>query len=85
MIGGANADVFEFTGNFGDERIMDFEAGVDVIDAGAYGVTNPRALLPAVSDTPEGVLLDLALLGGSGSVLLAGVRLAELPAGDVTL
>ena len=37
----------------------------------------------AASTTAEGVLIDLVVLGASGTILLEGVALGELDLGDV--
>jgi len=61
--------------------------GSVIINSGLIEVTQPElgggAVGMAASTTAEGVLIDLAVLGASGTILLEGVALGELDLDDV--
>lgn len=86
MSGGGSSDTFVIrrVGN-GDDEVTDFQNGTDVVDISALGVQNFNALnntFNALSETTDGVLIDLAAAGGSGSILLQGMTLADMDASD---
>ena len=86
MTGGGGADLFIIrrVGN-GDDEVTDFQNGSDRVDISALGVQNFNALnnqFNALSQTTDGVLVDLAAAGGSGSILLGGMTLADMDASD---
>ncbi len=67
--GGADSDRFEFTGTFGDDRILDFQPGEDIIDVTALGYATFADIQNDMTDTAAGVLIDT----GSGTILLEGL------------
>ena len=78
MWGGAGADRYEFASGWGDDRIADFEVGIDKLDF--TGLTGPEALLKiGIQSTPLGVLVTC----GEQSILLAGVT--AIPAHDLLM
>ena len=86
MTGGGGADTFVIrrVGN-GDDEVTDFQNGFDVVDISALGVqdfTELNTTFGALSETTDGVLIDLAAAGGSGSILLQGMTLADMDASD---
>ena len=89
LTGRAGADVFRFIRVNGDDVIEDFSNGQDKIDLRAFGLRPNQfdsVLDPALSNAGNGALLiDLALLGGSGSVIVEGLTRATADAGDFIL
>ena len=86
MTGGGGSDTFIIrrVGN-GDDEVTDFQNGLDRVDISALGVQNFNALknsFNALSQTTDGVLVDLEAAGGSGSILLKGVTVADMDASD---
>ena len=86
MTGGGGGDVFVIrrVGN-GDDEVTDFQNGSDVVDISALGVQNFNALnnvFGALSQDNDSVIIDLAAAGGSGSIRLVGVTLADMDASD---
>jgi hypothetical protein len=77
LSGGVGSDVFVFAGRAGHDRITDFETG-DRIDLAAYGMRFGQI---GFEDRAAGVLVTHA----GGTVLLEGMRAAELSAGDFIL
>lgn len=83
--GGNGADVFTFRRHDGDDVIVDFQNNSDQIDISAFGVRAAdfgTVVAAALSETPNGVLLDFSLMGGSGTVLVDGLTLANADAPD---
>jgi Ca2+-binding RTX toxin-like protein len=86
MTGGGGGDVFVIrrVGN-GDDEVTDFQNGSDVVDISALGVQNFNALnnvFGALSQDTDSVIIDLAAAGGSGSIRLMGMTLADMDASD---
>ncbi|GAA6165004.1 hypothetical protein NBRC116590_27080 [Pelagimonas sp. KU-00592-HH] len=84
LTGGLGADDFLFFAHTGHDVITDFAVGADDIDLSATGVADFAALSAGaiMTDTGAGTLIDFSEFGGSGTVLIAGVSLASLTAGD---
>jgi Ca2+-binding RTX toxin-like protein len=80
LSGGADADRFEFGDGWGNDRITDFEIGLDRIDmSGVNGLTMHLQL--AITDGPQGAQVAFA-----GQVLtLAGVVAGALTEDDFML
>ncbi|MDO8322019.1 MAG: hypothetical protein Q7T23_03665, partial [Phenylobacterium sp.] len=68
-------DLFIYSG--GQDVIFDFKPGNDRIDVSAY-VSSFEEILAVAQDTPDGVMLG----GEDGSIVLTGVSLDSLSAGD---
>jgi hypothetical protein len=86
MTGGGGGDVFVIrrVGN-GDDEVTDFQNGADVVDISALGVQNFNALnnvFGALSQDTDSVIIDLEAAGGSGSIRLMGMTLADMDASD---
>ncbi|MDU8913740.1 calcium-binding protein, partial [Aestuariicoccus sp. MJ-SS9] len=82
-IGGTGNDFYRFVSDPGMDTISGFEAGSgfgDRLGLTALGIETFAELLAVSSDTPDGVLIDL---GQRGSILLEGVRVAELDPDDL--
>ena len=74
----AGADRFVFSNGYGNDRVADFEVGVDRIDLrGLLAITSFAQLKAAAIDTSDGVLIQ-----GAATLLIEGVKEAELSAGD---
>jgi len=82
--GGADTYVFRRTDN-GDDIIVDFQDGTDLIDLSQFGIQNFNALkngLNAVSNGADGVIIDLDAAGGSGSIRIVGITVGDLSGSD---
>ena len=78
--GGAGADSFVFAANGGNDVILAFEKGTDILDVSALGLNASalQAALNAAVDTGAGALVDL----GSGSTItFAGLTATDLSDG----
>jgi len=69
LTGGLGQDVFVFKLKAGDDRITDFEDGIDRIDLTAYKVT-ANAVDQVISNVGNDAVVDLDQLGGKGTLLL---------------
>ncbi|MEO1329051.1 MAG: polysaccharide lyase family 7 protein [Pseudomonadota bacterium] len=89
LTGGGGRDRFVFDASAGEDRIADFEDGVDKIDIRSFGFEADAfetAIAAALSDAGDGATrLDLTALGGEGSVRIEGLSLAEADATDFAL
>ena len=79
LSGGGGDDVFSFDFGHGDDIIIDFTDGDDLIDLSAFGLAGFDELV--VSSDSDGVTIDLGANGG-GTILLEGFDIADLDAGD---
>ncbi len=89
LTGGAGKDVFVFGRNAGNDRITDFANSNDTIDLTAFGLKPSdfaSIIAPALSNAGGGdTLLNLADLGGQGSILIEGLAFADADASDFIL
>ncbi len=89
LIGGGGADEFVMIRVAGNDRILDFKDGIDVIDLTAFGFVPAdyaTVVAPALSAAGGGnTFLDLTALGGDGSVLIEGLAFASADASDFIL
>lgn len=79
--GGKGADTFIFRAGDGNDTIKDFEAGAKGKDVLAFDdelFSSYTEVLDAARETAQGVVIDF----DGGSVLLKGVSLSSLDAGD---
>ncbi|RXF68522.1 calcium-binding protein [Hansschlegelia zhihuaiae] len=82
LYGGKGADVFRYDEReFGDDVVEDFGEG-DRIDLKALNIAQFSQLEPFLSDTPDGVLIDLQFGGDNESILIRDVSLDELSGAD---
>jgi hypothetical protein len=65
--------------------ITDFTTNSDKMDLRGFGISSAAAIVSAASTVAGGVLIDLDLLGGSGSIFLAVFNAADLDATDFIL
>ena len=75
MTGGGGNDTFVFNRKAGDDEITDFADGQDLIDLSDFNLQNFNALNTsgAFSNlSGSGVLIDLSLIGGEGSITITG-------------
>jgi len=77
--GGIGFDTFIFAPGHGEDTIIDFRNGRDLIDIKAFGLPGFDDL--AISSDTEGVIIDLTEQGG-GTILLQYFDIANLDAGD---
>ncbi len=82
LSGGAGADSFILRRGGGFDRIEDFTPGADHLVLTGFGLADATAALALATEAPAGVTIDLS--GGDG-VLLAGLRLNALGAGDLVI
>ena len=80
LTGGAGADLFVIDFENGADVITDFTPREDKIDLKAYGVSALESL--TLTDTPDGVLIDL---GTGNSITLSGLIIADLATSDFDL
>jgi len=81
LVGGVGMDSFILRRGDGFDRIEDFTPGQDQLVLTGFGLTMTQVLARAAA-TQDGVSIDL---GGDDGVLLAGLTLATLSAGDLVL
>ncbi|MGQ0563599.1 MAG: calcium-binding protein [Gemmobacter sp.] len=84
LYGGTGRDDFVFARRTEDDRIADFQNGLDQIDVSAFNLANFAALSGLAQNRAGGLLLDLTGIGG-GTVLVAGMTLALFDAADAIL
>ena len=73
--GGADADVFIFEPGFGNDRIEDFEFGIDVISFNGFGFVDAAGLLAAATFTFNGSDTQIAFNGTSDILVVKNVDL----------
>jgi Ca2+-binding RTX toxin-like protein len=79
LIGGAGSDTFVFAPNFGNDRIMDFAAGTDIVRVGDVLADDFDELMGLTADDVDGnAVMDF----GVDSITFQGVTKATLQAGD---
>ncbi len=78
LIGGLGADTFQFQLNAGNDRIFGWEDGTDEIDLTSYDIAHAATLNLAISAVAGNAVVDLAALGGTGTITINGA------AGDIT-
>ncbi|QHQ35775.1 hypothetical protein [Algicella marina] len=81
LTGGNGADTFLFFRRAGFDVITDLQNGTDLLDLSHFA-TDFAAVSAAASSAVGGVLIDFGAIGGQGSVLIEGLALAQLDAGD---
>ena len=81
--GGAGADVFRYDRRaFGQDKILDFTQGVDVIDLSRLGIGSFNTLAPFIHDTTAGATIELRYNGTPERLLIKDVSKADLTAND---
>ena len=86
IIGRGGSDTFVFVGNVGNTVINDFDrSGADLLDLTAYGIDSRQELLAIPGALSRGndadrsdVVIDVSLLGGSGTITLIDLDLPNL-------
>ncbi len=92
LSGGSGNDIFRFDFKHGDDIIVDFTDGEDLIDLSVFvtggDLLEPTDFVPlsgfdelVVSSDPDGVTIDLTANGG-GTIRLEGFAIADLDATD---
>ena len=87
LTGGAGNDsfLFRFGAATGDDRITDFDAsGNDMIRLAGYGAID-AGIAAATSFDAQGAHVNLHLLGGDGTIRLAGVTVLSFTTEDFIL
>jgi Ca2+-binding RTX toxin-like protein len=82
LIGGADADVFHFVVDSSDDVIRDFQNGTDRIDLSEFNLAGFGALAGAISPLNGGSLIDLDVIGGTGSIWVENTVVGLLDATD---
>lgn len=82
LFGESGADIFVFDRGTGGDVIGDFVAGTDRIDLSAFGFANFAAVQAAMGQNGSDSFINL---GGGDLVVLNGVALSSLQAGDFIL
>ena len=82
--GDESADRFVFRRNGGDDRIVDFLDGEDIVDLTVFGFRDFTQVAALVYDTAAGMVLDLTGRNG-GTVIVEGFTVASFDASDVLL
>lgn len=75
LFGDAGDDVFVFGAGYGQDRILDFTGGEDVIDLNVTGIDTLADVLDVATDRARGVSLDF---GGGDELFIVGVTTADL-------
>ncbi len=76
--GGSGADTFVFADG-GQDKIHDFEPGIDQIDVSAYGFADAAAVLASAFQEGDDTFIDL---GGGDLIKIDDIALAQLSEGD---
>lgn len=82
IIGKGGADVFIFDVDMGNDRILDFQDGLDLLDFTLMGIDTQAELLTAgatIAQTNAGVVISF---GGSNSVTLKNIALGNFSDAD---
>lgn len=82
LTGGSGADDFIFHRAAGDDVITDFVIGEDDIDLSAFGLANFAAMSAAINYNGPDAFIDLAQLGGVGSILILNIADNALSGSD---
>ena len=77
LTGGKGKDTFIFRGDFGEDRITDFQPGIDTIRFEKADFASFAAVKAAMHACAEGVTIET----DGGAVLVEGVRMSDLRAG----
>lgn len=80
MSGGSQSDVFRIGKHSGDDVIVDFQNGLDVIDLTRLAIAGPNKLAQvqaAAHGVAGGSIIDLDALGGDGSLELKGFAVSQ--------
>ncbi|MEL6886795.1 MAG: hypothetical protein AAFP87_19970 [Pseudomonadota bacterium] len=82
--GGGGADTFFFKRAAGDDRVTGFQDGSDKLNLEDFDLQNFNALQSAgaLSNLSGAALIDLEAIGGSGSIIIDGIQVADLSAAD---
>ncbi|MCP5073070.1 MAG: calcium-binding protein [Rhodobacteraceae bacterium] len=80
LTGGGGADTFIFGLKSDNDVITDFTDGTDQIDLSAYNLGGRGDLVAAgaFTDTALGAVIDLSLVGGTGTITVTGMLVADL-------
>ncbi|WP_051337282.1 right-handed parallel beta-helix repeat-containing protein [Leisingera daeponensis] len=76
--GGDGSDTFVFTARHGQDTVLDFTSGTDMIDLSGLGQSASSYSDLEISSQGGSALIDT----GEGTILLQGVQVSELGAGD---
>jgi Ca2+-binding RTX toxin-like protein len=79
LFGGKGADTFQFTGAFGNDTVLDFQHGQDVIEFEKTAFSDFADLIAHTTDDGHGTV---TITHGSDSVVLKNVSAATLTAND---
>ncbi|WP_238364779.1 calcium-binding protein [Mesobacterium pallidum] len=83
MTGGGGQDRFDFILSDGADVITDFTDAEDLLDLTAFGTDfDTMETAEAFSDTGSDAVIDLTVIGGTGSITLLGFDMANLDAAD---
>ena len=83
FIGGGGSDTFVFTGDAGDDRIVDFLSGTDKIDLTAYGITS--AEVSTMASGADTIVMVDSDANGSADFQITLVGVGAPAAGDYLL
>ena len=78
LVGGKGRDKFVFRGDFGEDRITDFQPGTDRMRFDEADFANFAAVKASMHACAEGVTIETA----SGAVIVEDVRMSDLRADD---
>lgn len=81
LTGGSEADIFEATGTFGRDQVLDFKNGTDKFDVDA-GLTFKKLVITAADLDHDGKVDDISIWLPGGTLEVLNTAKSAIDAGD---